>query len=594
MSNTATLPRVARPGTPRGATLRASVLAVLAGTLLLLTGGAAQAHAILLSVDPADGETVESAPDAVRLTFNEPVQVTVDGVRVFDADATRVDEGALETGDGSVVGVQLPADLPDGGYVVTYRVTSADSHPIAGVTTFVVGEGSVDDALVGALTDAEAAGAGPATDLVRWASYLTVLLAGGLWIIGVTTMRRPADRGMVRELGRGIAILGLGVTGVAVVVQAATLSGGGLGAVTEQALLTDIMGSGFGQGVVVRVLGLLLLLVAWQQATSRIAAVLAGAGAVAAVSSFALDGHQRATDPVALMIGADVVHLLGAATWFAGLVVLAMLLRSRAARRDPVAVAAVVARFSTVALISVGVLSLAGVAMAVPLVGAGSALLGTDYGLLLVAKTVAVALVVAVAAYNRQRLVPLVRAVQIPAGASGGVETDTVEPGTDATGTVDARATRIERAWRRLRRTVSVEAGLLVAVLGITGVLVSTQPAVEAAGLSGYYEVTAPLDDGLELDLVVDPNRTGLNTIHLYVLDENGRPSADVTDVTLELTFVPQDIGPITIEPLFAGTGHWIATTDELSFPGDWELRVVAGVDRFTESNVTLDIPVAP
>jgi hypothetical protein len=133
----------------------------------------------------------------------------------------------------------------------------------------------------------------------------------------------------------------------------------------------------------------------------------------------------------------------------------------------------------------------------------------------------------------------------------------------------------------------------LVGVLLITGFLVSQQPAAEEAGLRGLYETTAPLGDELQVQVVVDPNQVGRNAIHLYVLDATGRPAADIDELRLELTYLDEGIGPIELEPLFAGPGHWIANTDELRFAGDWEIRVVAGIDRFTEQSTEVTVPVA-
>ena len=62
-------------------------------------------------------------------------------VRVFDADARRVDDGRTVApgGDGTRLGVGLRPGLPDGTYVATYRVVSADTHPISGGFVFSVG-----------------------------------------------------------------------------------------------------------------------------------------------------------------------------------------------------------------------------------------------------------------------------------------------------------------------------------------------------------------------------------------------------------------------------------------------------------------------
>ena len=58
------------------------------------------------------------------------------------------------------IAVALPDDLPDGSYTATYRVVSADSHPVSGGFVFAVGEGSAAPAAsVSELVDDEQASA---------------------------------------------------------------------------------------------------------------------------------------------------------------------------------------------------------------------------------------------------------------------------------------------------------------------------------------------------------------------------------------------------------------------------------------------------
>jgi copper transport protein len=542
----------------------------------------ASAHAVLTSVDPADGADLEVAPDTVTLTFNEPVEVPTGALRVFDADARRVDVGVVDTGDAAVVSVALPSDLPDGGYVVTYRVISTDAHPIGGVTTFTVGDATaVDDATVGALAaGAEDGAARPLGIALRGLGYLAVLLAGGAALFAASVARQGSDRAAARQLAIRAALVGIGVTLLSLPVQAAALTGDGLSAALSTTTLGEVIGSTFGVSALTRVFALVWLVRLWRARTPTMVPAIIG---LAAVASFALDGHQRSVDPTWFLIGADIVHLAAAASWFGGLVLLAGALRRRSLDDDPVEAAGLVSRFSSVALVSFALVTLGGIAMAVPLVGSPAALTGTTYGRLLLAKTAAVAVVVLLAFYNRQRLVPAIAARLVPAG--GSVDTPALGE--------DRRSQRARTAWSHLRRTVRIEAGVLIGVLLVTGWLVATQPASEAAGFGGLYETTAPLGDDLEVDVVVDPNQVGRNTIHLYVLDETGRPSTDVDDLVFELTYLPEDIGPIPIEPFFAGPGHWVAVSDELVFAGDWELRVVAGLDRFTELSAEVTVPVA-
>lgn len=121
--------------TSRASRLAAGLLATTVATVLALALGAApaSAHATLVGTDPVDGGVVEQAPEAMVLSFSEPMaqpaQVTITG-----PDGVIVDEDTPEI-DGAEV--RLPVTLPDAGvYTVTWRVVSADGHPIDGTFSF--------------------------------------------------------------------------------------------------------------------------------------------------------------------------------------------------------------------------------------------------------------------------------------------------------------------------------------------------------------------------------------------------------------------------------------------------------------------------
>jgi copper transport protein len=578
------------------------LLAVAVALLLGLLAQPASAHAMLVGSDPSDRSWNATAPEQVTLTFNEPVEVVADGIRVFDADAQRVDTGSWSgPADPEVVGVELPADLPDGGYVVTYRVVSADSHPINGTLTFTVGEGQeVDDALVADLFGgAGSEWTGMVGPVLRGLSYLGVLVAAGAVLFAALVASSPRDRRSASWLGSRAAVLAAIATLLAVPVQAVARTGRGLLEVFSPGggIGDTLLGSSFGQGTLLRIAALSGLWLAWRftvddaRAGARQHAV-AGVAAVLAAGSFALDGHQRTVEPTWLLVGADLVHLLAAAAWVGPLVLLAVAVRRRKLDEDPVGAARLVARFSTIALSSVVALTVAGGAMAWALVRTPRALTSTGYGWTLVAKVAVVVLVLVVAFYNRQRLVPAIRARLAPAGGSLDADAAAAEGEEVAAG--DRVVVRSRAAWSQLRTTLLVEVVGVALVLGLTGFLVSQRPAAEAAGVSGVFEATAPLTDDLDVDLVVDPNRAGRNAVHVYVLDATGRPAGDVDDLRLELTYVPEAIGPFALEPFPVGPGHWTATVDDLAFAGEWEVRVVAGIDRFTEAAVELSVVVNP
>lgn len=560
---------------------------VLALLLVALLPGAAFGHAMMTGAVPADGSELEAAPEVVTVSFNEPVTADPQSLRVFDADATRVDGGPLDV-PADEVAVSLP-DLPDGAYVVAYRVVSADGHPIAGTLTFTVGDAvPLDAATASTIGGTDDRGVAIAGATLRGLGYLAVLLAAGAVAFAGLVGRRPGDRQRAADLGWIAAVAGLVATVLHVPVQAAAISGQGVLAVlTDGGALGTAVVSGFGASALVRIVALAALVDVLRRrrrggpAAGTLGAAPWIAGA-AALGSYLLDGHQRTFEPSWLLIGGDVVHLAGAAVWVGGLALLVATFRARRREDDAAGAARLVARFSTVALWSVLALSIAGTAMSLPLVRSVDALTSTTYGWLLLAKVGTVAVVVAIAAYNRRTLVPAVVAHAVPAGAS----VDVAPPGLATAGSTAGQGGT--DAWARLDRTVRVELVLVALVAVLTGFLATTQPAAEAAGLTGPVVETSVLTDDLEVDLVIEPGEVGRNTLHLYVVEPSGQPSDRIEDLRLEFTFVDEGIGPIGVEPAVSGPGHWTATLDDLTFAGGWEVRVVAGEDRFTEHETTI------
>lgn len=124
-------------------------LAVVGITLLVptfvSTGLAAQpaaAHARVTGSAPADGATVDVAPEVVTLYLDKkPATIEGDPVQVYGPDGERVDAGdAHVRADGNELTVTMAAGMarPAGEYHLLWRIVSQDSHLIAGHFTFHV------------------------------------------------------------------------------------------------------------------------------------------------------------------------------------------------------------------------------------------------------------------------------------------------------------------------------------------------------------------------------------------------------------------------------------------------------------------------
>ena len=101
--------------------------------LVVPAGGARPTRSSSPSTSPARGRArSKRAPGAVVFRFSEPVEAGFGAVRVFDADGERVDERRRSRARTArrALAVTLRGGLGDGTYTATYRVISADSHPV--------------------------------------------------------------------------------------------------------------------------------------------------------------------------------------------------------------------------------------------------------------------------------------------------------------------------------------------------------------------------------------------------------------------------------------------------------------------------------
>lgn len=547
--------------------MRRIVLLVVAASGLVaglvgITASPAAAHAVLQATSPGDGAALDEAPAEVTLEFSEAVSAPRGALQVVDAGGEQVDDGAVEVA-GTSVRVGLDDGLGDGAYIASYRVVSADGHPIQGAFSFTVGDADpVDPSSVAAAGHGDDQAAEVAAGVARWLAYLGALLAAGGAIHRLTVDGETTGPWVQARLVRIACLVGTVGLLATLPINAHLATGDGLGALFEDGVARVVLGDGVGWAAAVTIAGLVVLAFA----AGAAAPVPLVAGAVLAVVGFALTGHTNTSDPRWLVTGADAVHLGAAAVWFGGIVLLVRSLLGRGRPADAVPAGRMVARFSSVAGVSIVVVGVAGVALSWSEVRSVSNLTSTGYGRLLLVKVAIVAAIAAAAAYNRFRLVPILES----AGPS---------------------------AWSRLRRTVGFEAVAMVAVLAVTAALVNVTPA--RAEVTGPASVTVPFGEGPfadgNLNVVVDPASAGTTQMHLYVLEPSGRPTDQpIDELTVELSLPSSGIGPIRREPSVAGPGHYQLDGNDFAVPGRWEIEVIARIDTFEQVRATIEVTLRP
>lgn len=124
---------------------KATLLLVIALLASLNFGvSAASAHSDLVSSDPAADSVLEAMPESVLLTFNEDLLVLegaedANQVIVTDSAGTNLATAEPTVAANTISSPLLPSDA-QGLVTVTYRVVSADGHPIEGSYSFTVGQ----------------------------------------------------------------------------------------------------------------------------------------------------------------------------------------------------------------------------------------------------------------------------------------------------------------------------------------------------------------------------------------------------------------------------------------------------------------------
>jgi LPXTG-motif cell wall-anchored protein len=100
----------------------------------------ANAHSALESSIPASGEMIDLLPNVISLTFNEDL-ISIEGEEVNTLTLQSADGTRYELLSPAISGAVLSAqpadgDYPAGDYMLSYRVVSADGHPITGEIAF--------------------------------------------------------------------------------------------------------------------------------------------------------------------------------------------------------------------------------------------------------------------------------------------------------------------------------------------------------------------------------------------------------------------------------------------------------------------------
>jgi copper transport protein len=543
--------------------LRAAIALVALAALVL--PAAAGAHAYLVRTEPSASGITPRAPADVRLTFSESVEPRFAIVSVTDASGKQLVDRAPARSPNDPNTLVIPIEhVPEGWYLVYWRVISVDGHPVRGAYTFQVGPnpGPAPEFPVPSISETAAT-----TGLVSARSlvFLSVMSAVGLFLLRIA-IARPLVR---RVEGTGLRPLDWAFGAASAVALVAipyyllrATADFALRPWTDVGALLPLIGdSAFGRGFLdLEICFALFVLAAavalWvdrpERAQRSLAELLATGGALAAAAAVLLvpgaAGHAAQTAPRGLSLVLDWIHLAAGSIWVGGLIGLLVLGLALPAGFRRAGLAVAVPRFSNVALVSVLLLLGSGIWATFEHLPTLSSLWGTNYGKTVILKVGLVSAAIALAAVNLLRARPgLAR-----------------EPSTELL----------------LRRLVSGEV-LLVAGAVVGGALLSSfAPPAKALALEGSAlarvgpgtvgRTGSKSGDALRLE--VAPNVAAAENRFALRIQKGGKPVRGA-DVKVSFAMLDMEMGEQSYKLTETAPGVYVQKAPALVMVGHWGLQ---------------------
>jgi copper transport protein len=598
----------------RALTLLAGLMIGLAG-FFLIPAGAAQAHAALISTNPVAGSIlpINQPPSMIVITFSEHVGPEAGKISVIGPDRKRIDNG-LPVSVGDQLRIPVDKNVAGGTYLVSYRVISADSHPVAGGFYYSVGSPSAG----GAPKPLDDTGTDPvvstAVSVMQFVGFAGLCLIVGPALVLIALWPRRLDRtGPTRLAYAGIGLVGL-ATLAGIYLQGPYATGNGIFDVSGSGI-ADVLDTSFGRAMMVRLAALVVCALLLRPVLAGNGAksdrILLGTIGTIGVATWAFAGHPAASSVPPLTIIADVAHLISVSIWIGGLVMLLAYLLRRANVRE---LGAILPVWSNWATLAITVLVLGGTAQALIQIGSFDALFHTTYGQLILVKVGILAAIMVFAAGARrlvQKYAVIPETIPEPVAVGAGsapmlIATDAgpgTDGGTDDGGDYDEDGDdydddddddeepddepvgMYEPQVKRLRRSVFAELALAVVVLVASSILVQSSPALNAAALTadggGSVTLTAP-HYRMQVDFTADQ---GATDIHMFFYNAAGGPQP-VQKVTIVATIPSQNLTQ-DVQATSISDAHWTATA--ILPPGTWTFTFTVQTSAIDEDTVHVD-----
>lgn len=554
----------------RSSHVRVLLFAVLVVSSLIISSPAF-AHSDLQSTDPVANSVLTEIPAQITLTFNTDVDIVPTSIRIYDGDGNRVAENVSpQKSSSNVVFLSLPP-LENDNYAVAWNVTSADGHPIKGSFAFAVDV--IKEVPEPARESLETFENSPTikkiiagqtiSDSVRTTSFvfrITTFLSLAIIVAGVIMKKFILGSKFLASFDKwfygATIVCAISSLGNVVALSAATRQISLTSALNPSSLVEDIS-TVFGLANLLRVILCIVVAVSWKFLSSRIGLGVALVSVAILGMTPALSGHARSGDYVVLAMAASWIHVVATFLWFGGLVIL-LYHRNVTLGVEPYQ------RFSRLAFWCVVAIAISGAFAWWRQVGSPEAL-DTWFGQLVMMKSIMFIAVIVVAFFSRQYVKKMV------------VDND-------------------ESATQKiLRRSIFIEAIIIILIYGATSILINTIPARDALAVPVTKTATTQV---ATVEFTADPAKSGPSDLHVYVLTTQGtpmnlvRPGRPLSDPKILVTFTnkKEDVGPVEVPMRFQGLNHFSSVGLNVPLEGTWTVTATIDLTEYDSTTASVDI----
>jgi len=523
--------------------VRGLLTAIAAASVLILTGGAAAAHANYVKSNPASDAQLTKPPTEVRVTFSETPDARGSDVAVLDTSGKRLDnrDVTLVTDEPNTLRVSLGA-IGDGGYLVSWTTVSAvDGHETKGAFAFAI------NAPLPQFTKDFAPSAPPPTAFEiagRALSYAGTALLTGLAFFTMF-IRIPAEDSERRRERRLVIIGG----GALVIGSALLLLNQGANIPQRLLLLLGLRAvAGVAAIALLRVPSRLLPDDARREATAFFG--LAAGLTATLVSHAAASGDIR-------YVALDYLHVIAISIWLGGVVAFSYVVMPSARSGEPRELGRTIWRFSLTALVAVAVIITTGVLQSLDRLVLIEDLVETPYGIALLAKILLLVGLLVLGALNL-----LVWGPRMRRGIAAGAQ-----------------------FWRGVIGEAALFAGVLLAAAFLT----AFAPPAQANGAA--FDETRHVS-GIRIELLTATTLPGRNRFAVRV-QQGLTPISGAEKVTLRFTMVEHDMGEQELVTTERAPGEYVAEGSPTAMLGTWKVQVIVRLAGRPDIQTLFTVPLS-